>query len=341
MAQMKFGYFLNAEYPAGTDVAKALKGEREIVRKCAELGYDSVIVGEHFSHGPSLWLPPIPLLAQLCTEGYDLDFGTAVLVAVMHNPVVLAEHIAYLDRMTGGRFHLGLSAGWNESEFAALGVDRSRRTRALIETVEILRLLWGTDGPVSYAGRLHSFENVHLTMRPERLGGPPISIGASSEPAVRRVARIADSWVISSHLQADAILRQARVYEDELAALGRPVPGRRTALRNIYVARTRGEALRTAAPFLTTSYQAMSGWGLFGQVLHEPTDVDFELASRRAVLGDPDDVASQLVTFIEASGVSQILVRVQWLGMAHSDILRSLELFAGEVVPRIRHALGG
>lgn len=338
---MRFGYFLNAEYPAGTDISKALAGEREIVRKCVEFGYDSVIVGEHFSHGPSLWLPPIPLLAQLCSEGHDVHFGTAVLVAALHNPVVLAEQIAYLDRVTEGRFHLGLSAGWNESEFAALGVDRSQRIRALIETVEILRLLWGTDGPVSYEGKLHRFEDVHLTMRPEKLGGPPISIGASSEKAVRRVARIADSWVISSHLQADAVLGQAKVYEEELASLGRPASERRSALRNIYVAPTRDQALCTAAPFLTNSYQAMSGWGLFGQVLHEPTEVDFELASRRAVLGDPDDVASQLVTFIKASGVTEILVRVQWLGMSHADILQSLELFAGEVVPRIRNALAG
>jgi alkanesulfonate monooxygenase SsuD/methylene tetrahydromethanopterin reductase-like flavin-dependent oxidoreductase (luciferase family) len=339
MPDMKFGYFLNAEYPAGTDIAKALAGEREIVRKCAEFGFDSVIVGEHFSHGPSLWLPPIPLLSQLCTEGHDLDFGTAVLVAAMHNPVVLAEQIAYLDRVTGGRFRLGLSAGWNESEFAALGVDRSQRIRELVETVEILRLLWGTDGPVSYAGKLHRFDDVHLTLRPERPGGPPISIGASSEPAVRRVARLADSWVISSHLQADAVLGQARIYEEELTALGRPRPERRTALRNIYVAPTREQALRTAAPFLTMSYQAMSGWGLFEQVLREPTDVDFELASRRAVLGDPDDVASQLIEFIRASGVTEILVRSQWLGMSHADILQSLELFAGEVVPRIRSGL--
>ena len=194
---------------------------------------------------------------------------------------------------------------------------------------------------MSYSGQLHRFDGLHMTLRPYRLGGPDISIGASSEPGVRRVAHLADSWVISSHLQSDAVEEQARVYEAELVALGRSEPPVRTALRNVYVAPTRDQALRTAAPFLTTSYQTMSDWGLFEQVLHEPTAIDFELASRRAILGDPDDVAFQLIRFVKASGATEILIRVQWLGMSHANILQCLELFATEVAPRIRAELDG
>src|SRR4051812_42803537 len=100
-------------------MALALQEQQQLGRLCADAGYTSVFVGEHFSHGPSIWLPPVPLLVRLASEGLDLDFGTAVLVAPLHQPVALAEEIAFLDHMTQGRFTLGLSAGWNAGEFAA------------------------------------------------------------------------------------------------------------------------------------------------------------------------------------------------------------------------------
>lgn len=341
MTELRFGYFLNAEYPAGTDVRSAVRQAEDIVRHCAEVGLDSVFVGEHFSHGPSLWLPPIPLLSRLAALDADLDLGTAVVVAPLHNPMVLAEEAALIDQMCGGRFTLGLSAGWNKAEFAALGVEVAGRGSRLTETASILRLLWGTAGKASFHGKHYTFDDIELTLRPVQAGGPPIWIGASGPQGIRRAAEFADTWVISSHAQAEAVLEQTRRHDSALAELGKPRPGRRAALRNLYVAPTHDQAVREAAPYLTASYQMFSSWGLFRDVLAEQPDVDYELAARRAIIGDPDEVAQQVVDFVTEAGVSELLIRMQWMGMPDSHVRACLELFAAQVLPKVRSALPG
>lgn len=337
---VELGYFLNPEYEPGVDVHRAVEEQRESVRHCRDLGLSSVVVGEHLSRAESVWLPPVPLLCRICGDGEGMLFGTGVLAAPLHNPVLLAEQAAFLDGLTGGRFALGLSAGWNAGEFASLSVPMAGRGDAVEEAVTILRLLWGSEGPVSHAGRRYAFDDVTLSLRPVQPGGPPIWLGASSAPALRRAARIGDAWIATSHLPGEGVARQAEQYRAHLRDAGRPMPATRPGLRNIYVGRTHEEAVREIGPYLTSSYAMFDGWGLFSDVLRERKGtVDYAQAAERAVVGDPQSVAEQLVEFVTASDVTLLLARTQWLGMEHRRILDSLELLATEVMPAVNAAL--
>ncbi|MQA01785.1 MAG: LLM class flavin-dependent oxidoreductase [Streptosporangiales bacterium] len=341
MTAVELGYFVNPEYEKGVDVRRATEEQRETVRLCHQLGLRAVIVGEHFSRQDSVWLPPLHLLGRICDQGEGMLFGTGVLAAPLHNPVVLAEQAAYLDGLTEGNFALGLSAGWNAHEFASLSVPMAGRGQAVHETVEILRALWRTEGPVSYAGSRYSVTDVELGLRPVSQGGPPIWLGASSPRALRRAAQLGDAWLATSHLPPGDVATQAEQYRTYLSEAGRTLPATRPGLRNIYVGRTMESAIRDAGPYLTSSYSMFDSWGLFAEVLDQAGDaVDYEKAAQRAVIGDPETVAAQLVDFVGASDVNLLLARTQWLGMDHRNIMASLELLATEVMPRVNSALG-
>jgi alkanesulfonate monooxygenase SsuD/methylene tetrahydromethanopterin reductase-like flavin-dependent oxidoreductase (luciferase family) len=338
--KLDLGYFLNPEYPPKADLAQAIAEQQQTVALCRDLGMKAVVVGEHFSRETSVWLPPLMLLSRLCEHGRGMLFGTGVLVAPLHRPIVLAEQAAFLDVLTEGNFALGLSAGWNRAEFESMGVPTRGRGGRLEETVEILRLLWKSDEPVSYAGTHCRLDETMLSLKPVQRGGPPIWIGASSDVGLRRAARIGDAWIASSHLSNDEVVAQAETFGGYRKEFDRELPRVRPGLRNIYVAPTLERAVREAGPHLTSSYSMFKDWGLFAEVLREGSgDVDFDKAAQRAIIGSPELVAEQIVKFVRHSGVNLLLVRVQWLGIEHRHINSCLELMASEVLPLVQSEL--
>ena len=334
------GYFINPEYETTFPVEKAIQEQRSTVALAAELGMTATFVGEHFSFGNFAWLPPMMLLSRIHDAAPGMLFGTAVLSGPLHHPAVLAEQAAFLDASTGGRFVLGLAAGWNPVEFDILGQPFAGRGRRLEESVTVMRRLWSSGEPQSFTGTYYRYDNLGMGLRPATPGGPPIWLGGSSRAALDRAARIADSWICSSHVANDQALQQATVYRDCLDAAGRPAPIVRPGLRNIFVARTRDEAIARCAPYLTASYAMFNSWGLFGKVLRDPTvEVDFEKASQRAVIGSVDEVAEELIAFARAGDLTLLLARCQWMGIPHSYINDSLTLLATEVMPLVNNAL--
>jgi alkanesulfonate monooxygenase SsuD/methylene tetrahydromethanopterin reductase-like flavin-dependent oxidoreductase (luciferase family) len=338
---MELGYLISPEYTPGTDMIRALKDQTQIVSACRELGMSSVFVSEHLSRGQSVWFPPLLLLSRLCEYGEGMTFGTAVLAAGLHNPVALAEYVAFLDAATSGRFVLGLGAGWNRSEFMSMGASMTTRGRALDETVEILRILWGSEEPASYGGEVFTFRDTLLSFRPAAGPQQPIWLGASSAPALRRAARVADAWLISAHMSIEQAAQQMRYYEAKLSEYGHAPPSSRPALRSIFVAPTMEAARRSGGDKLVASYEMFNDWGLFTDIFHEQVaSVAYEKVTERAFVGDPDTVAELIVKFVLATGANLLLVRSQWLGMSPRTIIDCLELLCTEVMPRVRRALG-
>lgn len=135
---------------------------------------------------------PLETIAFLAGATRTLRFGTAMVVAPLHSPVVLAKRVATIDRHSDARLMLGLGIGWQKEEYAAVGAAYSQRGARLEDCVEAMRELWA-NAPATYRGRFTSFERVHCLPRPES-GAVPIVLGGNSEPAVRRAGRIGDGW---------------------------------------------------------------------------------------------------------------------------------------------------
>jgi len=162
-----------------------------------ELGFLDVWVSDHVVHpagqsypSPHLFDPLVTLTwAAAVTERIGL--GTSVLVVPMHNPLELANSLASLDAMSGGRLTVAVGVGWSELEYQALGYDFHNRGERLDEAIELFRKAWSED-PVGFDGRFTSFDDLRIFPKPaHRI---PIWIGGSSEPAYRRAAVQGDGY---------------------------------------------------------------------------------------------------------------------------------------------------
>jgi probable F420-dependent oxidoreductase len=160
----------------------------ETARTAEELGFDHVIASGHLLAGP-VGVTPDPLVLLSAVAGATTRIGlvTSVLVLPLYNPVVVAHQTATLDRLSGGRFTLGVGTGWDTAEFAAAGVPFAGRGRRADEQLDAVRRLWRGRPTRDDAG-------VRLGVRPRTPGGPPVWVGGHSDAAVRRALRYGDAW---------------------------------------------------------------------------------------------------------------------------------------------------
>lgn len=173
---------------------------RRIVEALEGLGFDSAWFGDHvvFPSGYPEYMSPDWMDAVTCAiNGLGmtsrLSFGTDVLVAAYRNPILLAKMAASAAQLAPGRLMLGLGIGWLSGEFEALGGPPfSARARVLDEYLRVMRLLFETEGPVSYKGEWTDFSNIHFGPRPAL--PPPLLVGGNHPRAIRRAALLGDGW---------------------------------------------------------------------------------------------------------------------------------------------------
>jgi alkanesulfonate monooxygenase SsuD/methylene tetrahydromethanopterin reductase-like flavin-dependent oxidoreductase (luciferase family) len=161
-------------------------GMEQIVR-AEGLGIDAVWVTEHhFVDGyPS---SPIPLLGAIAASTSRVRIGTGILVTPLHHPVRLAEELATLDVLSGGRVELGAGLGWAVREYEAFGVPMEHRVSVMREILDILAMAWSDDDLV-YRGSHFALGPLPVLPKPVQRPGPPILGGATSVEGARRVAR--------------------------------------------------------------------------------------------------------------------------------------------------------
>jgi probable F420-dependent oxidoreductase len=159
-------------------------------------------------------------LAFAAAASSRIAVATGVLLLPEHNPVVVAKQAASLDRLSGGRLTLGIGVGWSKEEFAALGVPFEHRAARASEYVAAMRTLW-RDDVASFDGRFVGFDSIRVNPKPVRDRGIPIVMGGNSDPALRRVAGLADGWY-GFNLDGVTAVRERLGKLDELCAgLGR------------------------------------------------------------------------------------------------------------------------
>lgn len=140
-------------------------------------------------------LEPIATMGVLVGATKRLKIGTAVLVMPHRNPILLARMLTTLDVFSNGRIILGAGVGWMAEEFAALDTfDFSRRGKVTDEYLEIFKAICG-GGEVAYQGETYQFDPVYSYPASVQRPHPPILVGGTSNPALRRVARLANGWL--------------------------------------------------------------------------------------------------------------------------------------------------
>jgi probable F420-dependent oxidoreductase len=207
MTTVKLGTNL-PEHLIGTDPGALA----EFLAALEEQGYGYVTVGDHvlgadlsvrpewrpflgkaplYDHRMP-WHEPLVLFGYLSAITRTLELCTGILVSPQRQAALLAKQAAEVDVLSGGRVRFVISAGWNDVEFEALGVDFGRRGKIMEEQVALLRRLW-TEEVVTYSGEFHKVTAAGINPLPVQRP-IPLWFGGQSKRVLRRAGRLADGW---------------------------------------------------------------------------------------------------------------------------------------------------
>jgi alkanesulfonate monooxygenase SsuD/methylene tetrahydromethanopterin reductase-like flavin-dependent oxidoreductase (luciferase family) len=321
---VKFGLLLPSETPLGGDPVARLNLLRRVTELAGQLGFDSAWALHHHVSNVATF-QPLPLLADLAPRVPEMRLGTGVYVLPLHHPVPVAEDVATLDQLTGGRVVFGVAAGYFEPEFEVLGVPLKGRGTRLARQIQALRGLWAGD-MVSMEADVFSFRDAQLSLLPVQPGGPPIWIGGVSDVAIRRAVRLADGWLLPPDLDPGALGRRLAVYEQESEAQG----GRRLVLglqRECLLAEDRSEARELGQMYLRQNADVYAERGM--PWIRDQFDRWFEGSY---LVGAWEDVVPQIQALAQM-GVEEIHLRVGWGDCPEEVMLRTVELFGRHVLP--------
>ncbi len=225
-------------------------------------GYDAVWLAEHHFSGFSV-CPSVHMLGTMAAARTTrLRIGTAVSLAPFYNPLRLAEEVALLDVLSGGRVNWGAGRGFERSEFAAFGIPGEESAARFHETVEIVLKAWTSDR-VRHKGRFFEYDGVEVLPKPVQSPHPPVWMAASSTPAIEWAASQGYSILMDPHSSRGDLIRKRRHYGDCLAAAGFSDDGRDIPMaRLIAVDETADKArevARRVAEWTVASYVGKEG----------------------------------------------------------------------------------
>ena len=274
----------------------------EIAQAAEQLGFDSVWTTDHIMMPRGYDEPyghiyeALISLAYLAGVTSKIELGTSVIVLPMRNPVLIAKEAASLDALSGGRLIFGIGAGWLKREFEFLGARFDDRGARFEEYLRAIREYWTSPEP-SFEGQYVQFSDVNVSPRPSRVGGPPIWIGGSSRPALRRSATLADGW--------HPVGAPVDVFGDGMARI-----------RELAGGRTITGSLRTRVAV--------------GRVLPESKNAQGMVMA--TLSGEPEQVVAGIKAY-EAAGLDHLVA--QFGDNTRDSILADMRRFAEEVRPAL------
>jgi alkanesulfonate monooxygenase SsuD/methylene tetrahydromethanopterin reductase-like flavin-dependent oxidoreductase (luciferase family) len=248
---------------------------RAVVEQCAwadRIGAETILLGEH--HGDIEGYNPSPMLLAAAILGGTKRVGIhlSALVAPLHDPVHLAEDLAVLSLLGGGRVEVTLGVGYRPHEYAMFGVASADRRRLLDETVDVLAAAWRGDA-FDYGGR-----PVLVRPLPDEAAPPRVHLGGSTERAARMAAQAGLGF-------RPGVPELWQVYADELVRLGRAVPDRPpvSGPAFLFVSDDPDRDLALLAPNLLDTTNTYAEWALergTGSTKYQPLSDPAELAGR-------------------------------------------------------------
>jgi probable F420-dependent oxidoreductase len=178
---------------------------RDYAQAAESLGYDHLLAYDHVLGANSdsrpdwsgyrhtdMFHEPFVLFSYLAGITQKIEFVSGIIILPQRQTVLVAKQAAALDVLSGGRLRLGIGIGWNAVEYEALGENFRNRGRRSEEQVDVLRQLW-TNELVTYEGRWHKITDAGLNPLPVQRP-IPLWFGGTSDPVMRRLARIGDGW---------------------------------------------------------------------------------------------------------------------------------------------------
>ncbi len=343
---MKFGLFFAHQTPPGSGIASHAP-YRDMLRclpRAEELGYVSAFQASHHVQKDDFCPSPLISMAGAAAATERMRIGTAVLLVPLYAPLKLAEDVAVIDNLSGGRFVFGVAPGYVSSEFAAHGVPREERVGRFEEALDLMTKAW-TGEPFSHQGRYFHVPECQVTPRPVQRPHPPIWYGVSAKGSLRSAAARRCVQIMSPRHGLAELEAHYAPYEAAAAEAGWAIP-ERPIIRQVFVAETASKAEEKAAPAVNYLYRELYGAASAagdrvlrrddGSVIEDSADVAFETFKHRYIIGDPDFAIGRIQDYRAAVNPSEMICWMHMPGISGEDAMASVELFAKEVMPQFR-----
>ena len=344
---MKFALFSHIPWPEGAAPRQVFDHIIEEFCVGEQLGFDSGWLAEHHFSRYGLGSASLLLLANIAARTTTLRLGTAVIISPLHHPVKLAEDTATLDVLSGGRLDCGFGRGSAGYEYGGYNVDSAESQGRFQESIHIVTGLWTTPN-FSFQGQYYQVEQANLVPPPAQRPHPPVYVAATRTRETQDFAAASGhSGIIGVVLDTADGLALCQTLAAGATAAGKPMDlAGIPFFRYCYVAETEAQARRDTEAALNWTLDVnqwrrtyQRGSEVYDSLDHfrrtrAETPPSYEyLFQHRAFIGDPDQCAAK-IRALQAAGIGYMGCNFSFGGMPPAKVLKSMELFAREVMPQ-------
>jgi alkanesulfonate monooxygenase SsuD/methylene tetrahydromethanopterin reductase-like flavin-dependent oxidoreductase (luciferase family) len=341
---MEFGTFLLLQTPSAESSEVVFERGVEITQAADELGFRNMWLAEHHFSTYGYLSRPLTYAVHLANKTRRLRVGTAVIVLPLHHPLVVAEEIATVDLLSGGRLDVGFGRGYQHYEFERLGARLEESRARWEEEVDII-LLALAGKPFSYDGKYYRIPETSVFPQPIQKPHPPIWVTAQSPESVEATVKRGFNLISGGFGVPIERLREFRkAFDGWVAEYPPKEPIRVASQRPVYVADNEADA-RSAAEqarwnmrvtlSLRNNYSRVeNGHAIPVPFDNEPSTDD--ILDKFSVIGTPDTCIRQIRRLQEAMGIDHFNCSFYFGDLKQDQVLRSMRLFAEEVMPAFR-----
>jgi alkanesulfonate monooxygenase SsuD/methylene tetrahydromethanopterin reductase-like flavin-dependent oxidoreductase (luciferase family) len=347
---MKFSNFL---FPAAMDPAQDQQVIQETMREaklCDELGMDMLWLAEHHFDGICAYVDPVSFAAALAASTRRIRIGFAVAQMSLHHPIRMAEQMALIDNISGGRLVVGLGRGtaYNIYDYQGYGIDPAEAYERLVEAEDIMIKAWTTEN-FEHKGKYWNLKLPLLRPRPFTKPHPFIVRACSGEEAMLGMARAGRPFLMNiqsnevTQHRMDLYRKTMRESGFDDATVARNVDDS-WIWRNIFVGETDAEAQRLALPAFEVQQefrQAMRKkvYAEQGVLLKQETGPAARNDVRHSlVCGSPATVAEEIAK-IDKVGIGGLILVFRLGPMPYEVAANSIKLFLSKVAPEFRRKI--
>jgi len=346
---MDFALFSHVPWPEGSDAKQVYDDITEEFILGEELGFKSAWMAEHHFTRYGLGSAPNVLASSIVAKTTTLRVGSAVFVSPLHLPARLAEEIATLDVLSGGRIDVGFGRGAASSEYNVADVPVEESQQRFRESITMIEGLWSNRN-YTFEGQHYRITNANIVPQPVQDPHPPIYIAATLTQATQEfVVGSGHPLLIGVVLDTKDAVALCHNMVDLAKTKGQTMTMNQIPFfRYFYVAETEEEARADSKPALDWNLDMLQWRRTFdtGSEVWDKID-DFRktrtelppsydyLVENRAFIGNPDQVIAK-IQGLRDEGIEYFGCNFSFGGMPQDKVLKSMRLFAKEVMPAFK-----
>lgn len=294
-----------------------------------KLGFDATWFAEHHFSEYGILTSPDVFFAMVAAKTERIRLGTAVVTLPFQDPIRVAENYALLDVLSNGRLNFGLGSGYLPHEFAGFNVDANDKALRFNDALAVIEKAW-TGEKFSHNGDFYQYNDIKLDIVPKQKE-VPTWIGTLSYRGANYVGKMGYSISGVPYVACNSIAELKEIidsYKETYRKHGHDESKISIPLAlHTYVAETREEAIETAKPHLDLYLETR----MYGKSAKYEDLRDRE----QTLIGTPDEVVATLKKYREA-GCDHIMMLMNFGGLPHEKVLKSMELVAKEVMPKFK-----